>query len=374
MLAASRVSSIYRPERFLLLHAGLIPACIVVAALLARTAGLDERLESLFFDPAVAGFPARQWALLETVGHRVGKSAVLGLWLLLVALAAASCFANSLRAYRHLLWTTVVAMALGPLIVVVLKDLNAYRCPWDLAQFGGVAPATSGWFVSHINAGRCFPSGHAAGGFSLIALCFAGIVLDHDGLRRAGLVAALGVGIVFSLVRMAQGAHFLSHNLWSAAIDWCAAALVFAPAVMLGRRAMPECVPPRSAPTDTSLKPGAATGIARVVRAAGYSWMGLRAVWKREAAFRQEAIASALLAPVALLLPVSAFQSGMLVASLFAVLVVELLNSAIEALVDLVSPDRHPLAGIAKDAGSAAVLFALLGTLALWISVVSDLL
>ena len=112
---------------------------------------------------------------------------------------------------------------------MALMDISAFHCPWDLKSFGGFADYGSGWFVSPVQAGRCFPSGHAAGGFSLVALMFAGIAADHTRLRTIGLVAALCAGTAFSVVRIAQGAHFLSHNLWSAAIDWCAAALVFAP-------------------------------------------------------------------------------------------------------------------------------------------------
>lgn len=361
-----------RSAGFLLRHAVLIPASIAVLAMLARSAGVDERLETLFFDAQLAGFPARQWPWLEAIGHRVAKSAVLGVWLLLVAGALAAMTVPRWRAYAGLLWTTVAAMGLGPLVVVLLKELNAYRCPWDLTQFGGVADAASGWFVSRINAGRCFPSGHAAGGFSLVALGFAGIALDHRGLRRAGLGAAIGVGVAFSVVRMAQGAHFLSHNLWSAAIDWCAAALVFAPAIILGRHAGAIAAYKAQRPQNDLLKPGAAADILRIVRAAGYSAAGLRAVWRREAAFRQEAIAAALLFPVALFVPATTFQQGLLVVSLLLVLVVELLNSAIEAVVDLVSPRHHPLAGIAKDAGSAAVLLALLIAAVVWVVVLKE--
>jgi diacylglycerol kinase/membrane-associated PAP2 superfamily phosphatase len=348
--------------------------CIAVVAMLARSFGVDEHLETLFFDARLAGFPARQWPWLEAIGHRVAKSAVLGVWLLLVAAALAAMTVPRWRAYSGLLWTTVAAMGLGPLVVVVLKELNAYRCPWDLAQFGGVAQATSGWFVSRVNAGRCFPSGHAAGGFSLVALGFAGIALGHRGLRRAGLGAAVAVGVAFSLVRMAQGAHFLSHNLWSAAIDWCAAALVFAPAIMLGRYAGTTAAEAaRDQDADRS-KPGAATGVVRIVRAASYSMSGLRAVWRREAAFRQEACAAGVLIPLALIVPATAFQRGMLVVSLLLVLAVELLNSAIETVVDLLSPQHHPLAGIAKDAGSAAVLISLLIAAVVWIVVLAEVL
>lgn len=225
-----------KSDRFLLVHAVIVPAALILGAVLARVAGLDERLEAAFYDAVTASFPARQSVLLETLGHRLAKAAVWGLWLLLVAMTVGCWFLPRLRGYRRILSATVLAMALGPAIVVVLKSINSYRCPWDLVQFGGVAHATSDWFVSHINAGRCFPSGHAAGGFSLIALSFAGVALGHAGVARAGLTAALAAGCAFSVVRMVQGAHFLSHNLWSAAIDWCAAALVFAPVLMSRRR------------------------------------------------------------------------------------------------------------------------------------------
>lgn len=372
MLAVPDLSSQHRTEGFLLRHAVLIPVAIAVLAMLARSFGVDERVESLFFDARLAGFPARQWPWLEAIGHRVAKSAVLGVWLLLLAGALGAMAVPRWRAYSGLLWTTVAAMGLGPLVVVLLKELNAYRCPWDLAQFGGVAQATSGWFVSRVNAGRCFPSGHAAGGFSLVALGFAGIALQHRGLRRAGLGAAIGVGVAFSLVRMVQGAHFLSHNLWSAAIDWCAAALVFAPAIMLGRYADAIAANETLHPDDAMAKPGAATGFLRIVRAAGYSLSGLQAVWRREAAFRQEVFAASVLIPVALIVPATSFQKGMLVASLLLVLLVELLNSALEAVVDLLSPKHHPLAGIAKDAGSAAVLLGLLIAAVVWVAVLAE--
>jgi len=221
-----------RFDRFLALHAFVVPACLALAALIARASGLDDRLAAAFFDPAAAGFPARQWALLEMLGHRVAKSAVWGLWLLLLASAAASLFVPRLRAHGALLWTSVAAMAVGPVLVVTLKGINSHRCPWDLARFGGYAQATSDWFVSRIEAGQCFPSGHAAAGFCLIAVYFAGVALGRPGLARAGLIVAIAAGCTFSAVRMAQGAHFLDHNLWSAAIAWGAAALTFAPLLL----------------------------------------------------------------------------------------------------------------------------------------------
>jgi membrane-associated PAP2 superfamily phosphatase len=219
------------PSRFALVHVLLVPALLALAATLTRLAGIDRSVADFFFDPVRGGFPARDWPLLELIGHRIAKSAAWAVWLALLAAAIASLRISRLAPYRAVLWTTVLAMAAGPLIVVALKGINAHPCPWDLKQYGGYADAADAWFVSAAQAGRCFPSGHAAGGFSLLALYFAGYALCDRRLRRTGLALGLGAGFAFGAVRVAQGAHFVSHNLWSAAVVWCAAALVFAPLV-----------------------------------------------------------------------------------------------------------------------------------------------
>ena len=108
------------------------------------------------------------------------------------------------------------------------------------------------------------------------------------------------------------------------------------------------------------------SGLKRIMAATGYSIEGLQAAWRHEHAFRQELIVGAVLTIVALLLPVSAFQKLVLVASMVLVLIVELINSAIEAVVDRVSLERHPLSKNAKDFGSAAVMLAVLISCAAW--------
>lgn len=102
-------------------------------------------------------------------------------------------------------------------------------------------------------------------------------------------------------------------------------------------------------------------GIAtRLKRALVVSLEGLRDAWKGEQAFRMELVASMVGVPVAFLLPISLTLSFILVGSLFLILIVELVNSAIEAIVDLVTQEWHPLAKNAKDMGSAAVLVAII--------------
>jgi diacylglycerol kinase (ATP) len=116
------------------------------------------------------------------------------------------------------------------------------------------------------------------------------------------------------------------------------------------------------------------SGIQRIAKAWTYSWQGLRAAWQHEHAFRQELFLFLPLALVAFLLPVSAWERLWLLIPMGWVLVVELLNSAIEAVVDLVSPEFHELAKRAKDLGSAAVLLSLLMLAAVWTVVLWQLL
>ncbi|MBE2257691.1 MAG: diacylglycerol kinase [Candidatus Accumulibacter sp.] len=108
------------------------------------------------------------------------------------------------------------------------------------------------------------------------------------------------------------------------------------------------------------------TGWRRIWNALHYSLAGLRAAFAAEDAFRQEVWLAALLIPLALVLAADGVGRALMVGSVLLVLIVELLNSAIEATVDRVSLDRHPLAKRAKDIGSAAVLLALLDVVAVW--------
>ena len=108
------------------------------------------------------------------------------------------------------------------------------------------------------------------------------------------------------------------------------------------------------------------TGLRHFVKAFGYSLAGLRAAVCHEAAFRQELALFVVLAPVGSWLGDGPIEQALLIGSLLFVLVVELVNSAIEAVVDRVGQERHPLAGRAKDLGSAAVFMALVNAAVVW--------
>ena len=118
-------------------------------------------------------------------------------------------------------------------------------------------------------------------------------------------------------------------------------------------------------------KPGN-TGIKRIINAAGYSWAGLKAAFIHEAAFRQELALCIILAPVGFWLGQTGVERALLISSLLLVLIVELINSAIEAAIDRFGGDQHELSGRAKDIGSAAVFVALLNVLLIWGFILSD--
>lgn len=117
--------------------------------------------------------------------------------------------------------------------------------------------------------------------------------------------------------------------------------------------------------SEFSNKPGA-TGLTRVINATGYSIKGLRAAFAHEAAFRQELLLCVVLLPLAVWLGRSGVEQALLAGSLFLVLLAELLNSAIEAIVDRIGSEQHELSGRAKDIGSAAVFIALLNLAVVW--------
>lgn len=108
------------------------------------------------------------------------------------------------------------------------------------------------------------------------------------------------------------------------------------------------------------------SGLARIWNALFYSIEGLREAYRCEHAFRQELLLATLLIPIALFAPTTGLGKAVMIASVLLMLIVELLNSAVEATVDRVSLEHHRLAKRAKDIGSAAVLISLLNIVAVW--------
>lgn len=112
-------------------------------------------------------------------------------------------------------------------------------------------------------------------------------------------------------------------------------------------------------------------GLLRIIRALGYSLQGLGAAWRHEAAFRLEVILALVLVPLGLMLGQNVTEQLILAGAIVLVIVIELVNSAIEALADAISTDYHPMLGRAKDIGSAAVLVSLILAGAGWLAILA---
>ncbi len=113
------------------------------------------------------------------------------------------------------------------------------------------------------------------------------------------------------------------------------------------------------------------TGFKRIFNATGYSIKGIKAAWQNEAAFRQECVLLLVATIFACLLEVNVVERILLIGSVVFVVIIELINSAIEAAIDRIGSEQHELSGRAKDIGSAAVFFALLHALFVWVLIIT---
>jgi membrane-associated PAP2 superfamily phosphatase len=196
-----------------------------------QTTDLDRQIAHLFFDEQQGVFPLRRTWLFEDLLHRSLKQASY----LLVAGALYLCYLGYRGALDWLPRRNALLAALGmlliPLGISLLKQLISRHCPWDMVDFGGYAPYLHLLDTppSTIKAGVCFPAGHASAGFLWVVW---GVALRPASRRvaRFGLLAGVLMGGLLGAARMAQGAHFLSHTLWSL---WFAWALSLALAVAL---------------------------------------------------------------------------------------------------------------------------------------------
>lgn len=226
-----------RLSHYLSIHVIGMPLLLGMLALYAHESGLDFRLQNLFFDPTRQAFPWRRVFLLELIGHDLLKSLPIGLFLVVLASAISTFWIERLRPWRTWLVVFAIALCIGPLVITSLKHVTAAHCPWDLRIYGGYAEYTTHWLANaNESPGLCLPSGHSGAGFSLLALYFAGWAAGRPTWRWWGLCIGINAGIVFSVVRIVQGAHFLSHGLWSAMFAWFFASIIFLPLICLPAR------------------------------------------------------------------------------------------------------------------------------------------
>ncbi|MBX9756490.1 MAG: phosphatase PAP2 family protein [Pseudomonadaceae bacterium] len=197
-----------------------LPLALMLLLLAFPLTSLDFALSKLFYSPEL-GFPGKHSYFLETILHVRVKQAVIA-FVIFAALGLAVSFTYKPWAWlRQPLGYLVLTMTLCTAIVTPLKIVTAVHCPWDLSEFGGnetYTPLLSARAQTD-KAGLCWPAGHASTGFSFFALYF--LLRDRrPTLAKSALIFAFALGTVLSAGRVMQGAHFLSHCIWTALFDW----------------------------------------------------------------------------------------------------------------------------------------------------------
>jgi membrane-associated PAP2 superfamily phosphatase len=185
---------------------------------LIRALGIDARVEDLFFDPATGTFPARQSFWVKNVLHDGGDSLIAAIELAAFGwLVAGIRWAPARRHRRRALFVLLSFLATATLVHVI-RHLSAVDCPWNAPRYGGTLgpPTLADANATSLARGRCFPAAHSSGAFSLLAFA----LLARGWRARALCAGVLGLGVVFAATQWSRGAHFVSHDLFSA---WIAA-------------------------------------------------------------------------------------------------------------------------------------------------------
>jgi membrane-associated PAP2 superfamily phosphatase len=194
---------------------------VLLAALLATTP-LDVTIaRSVFFDAAHSQWiGAGNWMINEVL-HTGGRWSIRVLLAFVLAFWIGTWVEPRWRPLRRPAAYFVISALLSMGVVGLLKTLTNVDCPWDLAPFGGRFPYIElfGDRPDALRVGRCFPAAHASSGYALLALYFT-FRERHAGLAKLGLALGLLTGLTFGLAQQARGAHFVSHDLWSAFLVW----------------------------------------------------------------------------------------------------------------------------------------------------------
>ncbi len=200
-------------RRFLLWTLGAL-ACLAVW----DAGGLDLALARYFGD--ATGFPMRdQWFFVHVLHEGARR---LG-WLLVLFLTLSVWWPWGIL--RRVDASARLQMAVSALValamVSITKNLSNTSCPWDLAEFGGVARYASHWALGMLDGGggRCFPAGHASAGFAFMGGYFA-LRRTQAPAARWWLAGAVVAGLILGGAQQVRGAHFMSHTLWTGWICW----------------------------------------------------------------------------------------------------------------------------------------------------------
>lgn len=216
------------PPPFWYWHLLLPTVLFLLAAAGCELTGIDLYLADRFFDFTAGQWPARESWWAEWLIHKRGKDLIVLIASGSLLLWLGSFWWDRLHRYRWPALYLALAIVISTSTVTAGKKLSGRHCPWDLDRYGGTVPHTTLIETppTACKPGNCFPAGHAAGGFSVVAGYFAW----RDRRRfiaRSWLVAGLLLGSIYGYGQMARGAHFISHNIWSAIICWLSALALY---------------------------------------------------------------------------------------------------------------------------------------------------
>ena len=222
----------------------LIPLALLAGLLAMENTSIDQTISNWFYDHSAHAFPLRYTFFFDTVLHHWTKYAVILATCIVVAALLLTWIIPILARWRATLLFLALAMALAPLTVSLLKLITDRPCPWDFVEFGGLEPYTHLFqFRGTAHArGLCFPAGHAATGFALMAFFFVFHREHRHALARSALLAGILTGVLLGIGRIAQGAHFMSHVLWSGLVCWLVMVALYA---ALLRPRSDNCAPTR---------------------------------------------------------------------------------------------------------------------------------
>ena len=175
-----------------------------------------------------------RWTLVfnfvtEHLIHKLGRDISAAAWLCVLLAWIASRTRPRLSHWRQPLAYLALSTLLATALVAWVKSWSNMDCPWDLVRYGGER-AYVGLFDLRpigLSRGSCFPAGHASAGYAWVALYFF-FLATRPRWRWLGLATGIGSGLLFGFSQQLRGAHFLSHDVWSAAICWLTALGVYA--------------------------------------------------------------------------------------------------------------------------------------------------
>ncbi|MCF8719746.1 phosphatase PAP2 family protein [Nitrospina gracilis] len=224
---------------FYRVHAGVPFLLALFLFVVFEFTHLDLTVENWFFDSATGQFPLRHVWFFKVFMHRWVKYVIVAVGVVVGVCLLLSLKLPQFRRHWRVFLFLGLCLGLGPAAVAGLKAATNMHCPYDLQMYGGTFPYVRlfEWAPEGMRRGRCWPAGHASGGFALMGFYF---IWWRSRPRWAHAALAFGLvyGFAMGIGRMVQGAHFLSHNFWSALVCWLVALLCYR--ILLQSRDFPQ--------------------------------------------------------------------------------------------------------------------------------------